>query len=268
MEKNSNMLVVMNVFLMLLVVGLGVYLFVDKSSTKEPDTKPGDAVQEPDKKPEDTQTPSSTKDKLSETFTVTVNGKQHNVKVDYKVMVSENSESLAHYVATVYYDDQKFINYEYLMDKVILTEQEAKQYTIDDFDEKISNSDFKTIKGTNNQEYIGIYSNRLTESGDIRYLHIYNSDGKEELALVDKNYMTFEDIPGYTRYTSNYTKIDESSVTFLAILRSEQDNDEPYRTVAEYKVTFGDKLNFTRTNTYKNIVVSGDVQNELNNVAR
>lgn len=252
MEKKNNMLVVMNVILMLLVIGLGVYLFVDKSSTKEPDKQPDSG----------TQTPSSTKDKLSESFTITVNGKKHNVKVNYKVNLSENGESLAHYVATVYYDNQKLIDYDNVMNEVVLTEQEAKKYTIDDFDETISTSAFKIIKGTNNKEYIGIYDMIYGESARISNLHIFDEQGKQLLVLMDQSGTSIEN---YYYGDEQATKIQNDSIFFYAFREKDQLPGYPIDSkgnlvnaiVVEYKVTLGNTLKFEKLNTYKDAQILG-----------
>lgn len=250
MEKKNNMLVVMNVILMLLVIGLGVYLFVDKSSTKEPDKQPDSG----------TQTPSSTKDKLSESFTITVNGKKHNVKVNYKVNLSYKDDSdtqyFATYTATVYYDNQKFADYEYPFNKVVLTEQEAQKYTIDDFDERFSISDLYIIKGANKQEYIGVYDNMITQIGDISYLHVFDEQGKEIIKIADD---TTTGIENYYYGDYQLTKVQTDSILFYAFREQDQLANQPINqsVVVEYKLTLGNTLKFEKLNTYTNASIAG-----------
>lgn len=303
MEKNGNALVAMNIILMLVVVALGVYLVVDK--TKDKDNKPVDKDTQQTDKPNDN-TPSNpddnmpddntptnpdndkpnqdvpsnpdkpqvSTDKLSETFTVTVDGKKHNVKVKYHLYPSESEEVFAQYVATVYYDNQKLVDRVYAFDKVVKTESEAARYTVNDFKSKISTVDFKIIKGTNNHEFLALYGHEFngkpsSEMTQFRNLYVFNSDGGQELVLTDKAGVTFESLPGYNKFTSNYTKIDNDSITFLAVMRSEQSSNNPTKyAVSEYKVTFGNKLTFTKVNTYKNISTEGDTPMGLNNVIK
>lgn len=265
MEKQSNALIVMNVILMLLVVGLGVYLVVDKTQDKE--NKPVDSGVEDKNKPStsDNDKPNVSTDKLSETFKITVDGKKRDVKVSYKLETSENEETLAKYVATVYYDNHKLVDYEYFFDKVVMTQSDVAKYTVSDFKNRITVGDFKIIKGTNGHEFLAIYSHKAYESGGFTELYVFNADGGKELVLTDNNFCTFEDIPGYGKFTSNYTKINNDSVTFLAVLRSDHSSVVPDKfTVSEYEVTFGNKLTFTKTNTYKNISTEGDTPMGLN----
>lgn len=263
MEKNNNMLVVMNVILMLLIVGLGVYLVIDKNSDKKPSQEPGENVQEPDNNPnDDVQTPSTPKDKLAESFTIAVNGKKHTVNVKYKVVVSEDKNSLAHYVATIYYDNQKLVDYDYLFDKVVMTEQEAQKYTISDFKNRISVADFHIIKGTNNQEYIGIYDNRITEIGPERILHILDDKGNEIFKLTDDTSTSIEN-----HYYDDYklTKISPDYILFFAFREKDQLPGYPLDAsgnlikaiIVEYKLTLGDTLKFEKINTYKDGSIAG-----------
>jgi len=251
-EKKNNVLIVMNVILMLLVIGLGVYLVVDKNNDKKPSQDLQGNVQQPS----GSQGTDKEKDKLTDSFEITVNGKKHQVDVKYKAKANYDENLSATYVATVYYDGKKLIEYSDWLDKQILTEKEAEKYTLDDFENKIQPSDFKLIRGNNNQEYIGIYDNFPSEIGPERILHILDDKGKEIFKLTDDTHTSIEN-----HYYDDYklTKIESNYILFFAFREKDQIKGQPIgkNVVVEYKLTLGDTLKFEKINTYKDCSIVG-----------
>lgn len=202
------------------------------------------------------------KKELNGSFTEEINGQEHTFDLTYKFDIFGGVVANAE----VSMDNKKMKDYQYMfrLDDVT-TLDDFKEYKVSELNKKVRTDNFYVMEGSEEQ-YIAIYSNLLTEIGDMSKLYVLNDKGEAIITLDDKIAMSIDPLSNYPNH--GYTKVEDNAITFYAYRKQDQvDNSDSKITIAEYKLTFEEKPKFERINTYNNIDPSGDVTS-FNNVIK
>lgn len=194
------------------------------------------------------------KKEMKGSFTEEINGQEHTFDITYKFGIFGGVVANAE----VSMDNKQIKDYQYMfrLDDAT-TLEDLTEYKVSELNKKVRANNFYKIEGSEEQ-YIAIYSNFLTEIGDMSTLYVLNDKGESIIQLEDKLAMSIDPLSNYPDH--GYTKVEDNAITFYAYRKKDQvDNTDGHITIAEYRLTFEEKPKFERINTHQNIDASGDV---------
>jgi len=231
------------------------------------------------------------KNGIADLFLLEVNGENHRINIVY--LMEENNGSYG-YKTNLYYDNKKIDSYNSMYTfNNNNSKEDIEKYTINSlkdtsiekrYNGTLAKDDFKIIKGTNNKDYIGIYSYNYNENYKLaeRILYILDENGNIVTKLVDYDNYSLSNTEKTLEYSigtssnsllegKRFTKIEGNEIYFYST--TFEGIDKPSSITAnEYKMTLGNTPKFEKINTYNNLDISGgerkNTRNGLNTIVK